>query len=224
MKIGCLKSYSRAEIYSELSGKIEKFSKWAYFCLVYANVIGILIPPSLLSFVNYYIYDLGDESFELVSPIMYVKNVAQNLSCFSNRRIQKFALFRLVEHCEQAAMELENTVWLCGCQHFHFNGMLCSASCVNIDPERLCGMLPVIHRYCSRYFKWCITFDHWWSIESMPPQNERTFLSNHQTFFDCETVEWNFQTISTDLHSEFVLISFFNFAELLMISMESTNS
>lgn len=76
MNIGCYTSYSRAEIYNELNKKIEHFTKWAYINIVYFGTAGSMIPPILLSFMNYYIYDLKDESFELVTPIMYVKMIS----------------------------------------------------------------------------------------------------------------------------------------------------
>lgn len=57
--------------YKKLIEKIENISKrmCALMCLI---IVGIFIPAIVVGFINYYILDMGDESFNLTSPMMYV--------------------------------------------------------------------------------------------------------------------------------------------------------
>lgn len=60
-------------MYNKLNEKIEHFTKWTYISLVYFTVAGSMIPSLFVSFIDYYIYDLKDESFQLGFQIMYVE-------------------------------------------------------------------------------------------------------------------------------------------------------
>lgn len=59
--------------YAEIIEKIERLSK--VFCYAMLITLGFLMPPALLfTIINYFIYDLKNESFYLLYPIMYVQN------------------------------------------------------------------------------------------------------------------------------------------------------
>lgn len=51
-------------MYDELNAKIERLCKWLYIALVRVALAGTMLPPLLITLVNYYIYDLGDESIQ----------------------------------------------------------------------------------------------------------------------------------------------------------------
>lgn len=55
--------------YTDLIDSIERISKFVDIFIVKSNMIIIVIPPMFLSIFNYYINDLGDESFPNM-PIM----------------------------------------------------------------------------------------------------------------------------------------------------------
>lgn len=59
-----------AIIYTELNEHIELVSEWMYFILVRIYVAGIILPLFVLSAVNYFILDLGEQSFLLSWPIL----------------------------------------------------------------------------------------------------------------------------------------------------------
>lgn len=61
-------------MYLELNEKIERMSKVVYSIFVEASVVGLLLPPLLITLVNYFIYDLKSESFALPTPVMYVND------------------------------------------------------------------------------------------------------------------------------------------------------
>lgn len=70
-------------MYAENIAEIDKIAKLIYFALVYLTTPGICIPSLLISTINYFIYDLGDESFFLPFRVMYdlkfiLKSTAQS--------------------------------------------------------------------------------------------------------------------------------------------------
>lgn len=60
------------EKYSETIAKIEQMSKFMHIVLVEMTSIGILIPAVIITLINFYVYDLGDRSYFLAYPMMYV--------------------------------------------------------------------------------------------------------------------------------------------------------
>lgn len=60
-------------IYSELNLKIEKMCDFIYFALVDVSLVGFLLPALLITLINYYVYDLNEESYLLPSPTMYTR-------------------------------------------------------------------------------------------------------------------------------------------------------
>lgn len=65
-------------IYTKLNEKIERVSKWSYIALVYIAFGGCGLCSLFVSYINYYIFDLKDESFLVPTPLMYVC-VVQNI-------------------------------------------------------------------------------------------------------------------------------------------------
>lgn len=61
-----------AAIYTELNANIELATKWCHILLVNVDLVGVIVPPFLVSYVNYFIFDRGDEAFMLSWPLMYV--------------------------------------------------------------------------------------------------------------------------------------------------------
>lgn len=60
-------------MYLELNEKIERMSKFVYTIFVEASVAGLLIPTMLITLVNYFVYDLKDDSYALPTPVVYAK-------------------------------------------------------------------------------------------------------------------------------------------------------
>lgn len=67
--------YSRV-MYTELNEKLERMSKFVYTVFVEASLAGLIIPPLLITLVNYFIYDLSEESYFLPTPVMYVREIS----------------------------------------------------------------------------------------------------------------------------------------------------
>lgn len=61
---------STAPTYTALNEKIEMMSKWIYIILSKASPAGMMLPSLLLSTINYFVLDLGEESFLLPCPMM----------------------------------------------------------------------------------------------------------------------------------------------------------
>lgn len=61
-------------MYVELNEKIERMSKHVYSIFVEASLVGLVMPPLLITLVNYFIYDLSEESYFLPTPVMYVND------------------------------------------------------------------------------------------------------------------------------------------------------
>lgn len=57
-------------MYDNVNRKVEQLSQILYILLVKLDIPGCVLPPFIATMVNYYIYDLGDESFYLGAPAM----------------------------------------------------------------------------------------------------------------------------------------------------------
>lgn len=55
-----------------LNEKIERISKLIYFLVVKLTTLGVLLPALFITLINYFIYDLKDDSYYLSFPIAYV--------------------------------------------------------------------------------------------------------------------------------------------------------
>lgn len=71
---GATNPFTKAE-YIRLNLKIERFSKIVHFVLVKLTTAGILLPISIVTIVNYSIFDLGENSFYMPCSIMQVRNL-----------------------------------------------------------------------------------------------------------------------------------------------------
>lgn len=56
--------------YRKSNDIVELFSEMYYFLLVKISVPGIVLPPLVLTIVNYYVYDMGNESYFLPFPFL----------------------------------------------------------------------------------------------------------------------------------------------------------
>lgn len=61
-------------MYNEINEKIERTSKLVYTIFVEASIVGLIVPPIIITLVNYFIYDLKEQSYFLPTPVMYVIN------------------------------------------------------------------------------------------------------------------------------------------------------
>lgn len=61
---------SSMTIYIEVNDKVERVSKWAYFLLLSTSLGGCGLCAILISYINYYIFDLEDGSFLVPTPLM----------------------------------------------------------------------------------------------------------------------------------------------------------
>lgn len=60
-------------MYSKMNEKIEMVSQILHFAFVKVTLPGLMVPFFVISAVNYLMYDLKDESFQLPYPVMYVQ-------------------------------------------------------------------------------------------------------------------------------------------------------
>lgn len=65
--------------YIETIGKIEMLYKFFVFALV-TTVIAIYFPAALYSFVHYYIFNKGQDSFFLLALAWFVLKIKRNVS------------------------------------------------------------------------------------------------------------------------------------------------
>lgn len=61
--------------YCNLNNKIERFSEVFHFVLVKCTTAGIVLPAILVTMINYFIYDLGDDAYFLPFPIVFVQKI-----------------------------------------------------------------------------------------------------------------------------------------------------
>lgn len=68
--------------YCNLKQKIELFSEIYYIGVVKLSMSGVVLPSVVSSFINYFIYNMGEDSFFLSYPIVYVQFITDELSNF----------------------------------------------------------------------------------------------------------------------------------------------
>lgn len=59
-----------ATLYTQTNQDIEKVCEIIYLIMTKLSVAGTILPPLLLTAVNYFVYDLHDESYFLPFPVM----------------------------------------------------------------------------------------------------------------------------------------------------------
>lgn len=57
-------------MYNELNEKIEQACHLIHLALVWVSTSGVVVPPLIVTVVNYAVYGLEDESFYLPFPVM----------------------------------------------------------------------------------------------------------------------------------------------------------
>lgn len=81
-------------MYTEFNREFENFGKWVRIVVFYGSLGVTTICYIIMTYVNYYILDLKDESFVLTSPVMYVSSMMS--VALSNSWIQrKHSIFSL---------------------------------------------------------------------------------------------------------------------------------
>lgn len=58
--------------YEGVNMKIERISKALHFLITRFTVVGLMLPSLLYTIGNYFIYNLGPESYYLPCPLLYV--------------------------------------------------------------------------------------------------------------------------------------------------------
>lgn len=95
-KIGLMtNSVSISTDYNRLSVKIEQMSKFIRYTLVDLTFTAMVLPPIILTSINYFIYDLNDESYFLPFPVTYVffslfSQSNENIFRMKKKREKKF--------------------------------------------------------------------------------------------------------------------------------------
>lgn len=72
ISIGSLAAIAKIK-YDEMMEKIEWMSKFLHAMLVRFSFASYNLPPLLISLINFYALNLGDESFYMQAPTMCVK-------------------------------------------------------------------------------------------------------------------------------------------------------
>lgn len=57
-------------MYNGVNVKIERLSKLIHFVLTKLTVVGLELPALAITMINYFVYDLSEESFFLPEPLM----------------------------------------------------------------------------------------------------------------------------------------------------------
>lgn len=84
MHVGASDTVSR-QIYDESAKKIEHMFRLIDMIVVKVSVFGMMIPPLINSIINYYVYDLQDESFLIPRPMMCVENCFAYIDYYANQ-------------------------------------------------------------------------------------------------------------------------------------------
>lgn len=59
--------------YLEMNENMDKMAHWTYFIFTKLTLPIFILSNLLLTAVNYFVLDMGEESYFLPSPILYVK-------------------------------------------------------------------------------------------------------------------------------------------------------
>lgn len=174
VKIGQSDSASHAVNYNELNGKIERICRLIYITTAQCSTPGIIAPSFLITAVNYFVYDLSDESFYISCQMM----------CVVNRlTIKKREL--IFRWFSKVAIRFENTVRFSVGQSIVYDGrvcrtFLCHTNCLLFD-----WLVHDVHFICKRYFKWFGAFE-WWlrKIDKATSELDCTLFKH------CSTLRW----------------------------------
>lgn len=90
--------------YCNLNDQIERWSKVFYFVVVKLTMSGIILPIVFVTAINLFLYKLGDDSYFLPFPIVYVLISIQNGKTV-------FIHFNFVD-CRSIGKHRKDTWWL----------------------------------------------------------------------------------------------------------------
>lgn len=90
-------------MYTIINEKIEKSSKLLHWAAMYVGLPIGLLPPIISVYVNYYYFGLGDDSFIMPCPMMYVLNI--HIFTYIQRKFLTYTLliFKIIIGLEDAA-------------------------------------------------------------------------------------------------------------------------
>lgn len=74
--VGSENAVSKA-MYIKVDGHIELMSKIMEFIIMKLLGLGLLSQILLMNYINYIVYDLGNDSIEMIAPIKYVRRLGQ---------------------------------------------------------------------------------------------------------------------------------------------------
>lgn len=119
-----------AAAYQELTAKIEFFNKC--ICLAITLTLAILYISVLpFTFVRYYIFNMGEDSFELFYPPWFV-------FCSKNY-LRPFVKFAILLAFDKVSVQLEDTIWI-------FDGLVGSMCWSAISGKHLHSIYKSAHR------------------------------------------------------------------------------
>lgn len=64
-------------MYKMIAAKFERLSNLAHLIMVKYSTVGFALPPLIVTVINYFIHDLGDESYFLTFRTLYVLKMSQ---------------------------------------------------------------------------------------------------------------------------------------------------
>lgn len=167
--------------YIELKKDIDLTCKLLDTTIVKLTFIVVLLPPLLISGVNYFIYDLKDESYFLICPIMWV------VRCLFS---QKFRIHAINKCFQKATIQLANTARILGgnicpiCEH------LCSDHIWRYIDCLFHLFVLAICLHCQRYYDRFALVGLQQQVQTGWSNNKATLLYHHSDVFGCQAVEW----------------------------------
>lgn len=95
--------------------ELELFSEIYYIGVVKLSMSGVVLPAFVLSSINYFVYGMGDDSFFLSYPIMYVMSTIDGLLTIKlHLKSSKESMLSSLNNFEitwpQIAIQLENAL------------------------------------------------------------------------------------------------------------------
>lgn len=151
----CATGDHSAIAYTELSGKIELICRVFCFAFIISPPI-MTIAILLLTIVNYYIFDMGADSFTLVFAVVWVKHISTHFG-METTQIVTFYFFN------KFAIRLEDAVRIFGGMVFTNcwrHGRVCHC---NTIPQFILWIMLAVHVRRWRHYQWLDSIQWRWS-------------------------------------------------------------
>lgn len=108
--------------YGDLNSKIELMSKFLHFILTKLTVLAVMAPSIIISFMDYYINDLGEDSFSLPIQGLYVL-ITPDRNIWASFKYRVWPLIHQTEDCRSIGEHHLDTFWhlfweLCRRMHY----------------------------------------------------------------------------------------------------------